>query len=198
MLAQSQGLEFQPDAALLYKIAQEHQVEPESNLENAWSALEAALNNAFASLGTMHSDEGKELQTDLSQRIDTIERYYLKAKSAAANEVSNFREQLLQRLQSVGLEIDLEDERVLKEIALFADRIDVTEEKIRLESHFVQFRNTLEETEPVGRKLDFLCQEIYRELNTLGNKTKSVEVGTCMLDSKNELERIREQVQNIQ
>ena len=98
----------------------------------------------------------------------------------------------------MNLEIDIEDDRVLKEIALYADRSDITEEIIRLESHFEQLNTFLESNEPNGRKLDFLCIEIFRELNTISSKTQQIKTTRIIIESKNELERIREQVQNIE
>jgi uncharacterized protein (TIGR00255 family) len=112
--------------------------------------------------------------------------------------VPHYRDLLLQRLQKAGLELDLDDERVLKEIAIFADRCDITEELTRLDSHFEQFAQTLRHPGAVGRKLDFLCQEINREINTIGSKANNIDITKYVIECKNELERIREQVQNIE
>jgi uncharacterized protein (TIGR00255 family) len=101
-------------------------------------------------------------------------------------------------LEQSGLDLDLDDERVLKEIALFADRSDLSEEITRLESHFAQFADLLEKTEPVGRSIEFLVQEIAREINTTGSKSCSIEISKHVLAMKNELERIREQVANVE
>jgi uncharacterized protein (TIGR00255 family) len=98
----------------------------------------------------------------------------------------------------MNLEIDLEDDRVLKEIALFADRSDVSEEITRLKSHIDQFKNFIASPESIGRKMDFLCIEMFREMNTISSKTQQIEVTKNIIEGKNELERIREQVQNIE
>jgi uncharacterized protein (TIGR00255 family) len=98
----------------------------------------------------------------------------------------------------MNLEIDLEDDRVLKEIALFADRSDITEELTRLKSHIDQFKHFIASPESIGRKMDFLCIEMFREMNTISSKTQQIEVTKNIIEGKNELERIREQVQNIE
>ncbi len=112
--------------------------------------------------------------------------------------VNKHRENLLGRLEQAGLEIDVEDERVLREIALFADRCDVSEEITRLDSHLGQFSDLLDKDEPVGRSIEFLIQEIAREINTIGSKSSSIDVSKAALSLKNELERIREQVANVE
>jgi uncharacterized protein (TIGR00255 family) len=112
--------------------------------------------------------------------------------------VPAYRELLLQRLQRAGLELDVTDERVLKEVAIFADRCDISEERTRLLSHFEQFSKCLAGGSPVGRKLDFIVQEMHRELNTMGSKASQPAISQAVIEAKNELERIREQIQNIE
>jgi uncharacterized protein (TIGR00255 family) len=119
-------------------------------------------------------------------------------KEISKSATHDYSKALRERLKSMNLEIDIEDDRVLKEIALYADRSDITEEIIRLESHFEQFNTFLESDTPNGRKLDFLCIEIFRELNTISSKTQQIKTTRIIIESKNELERIREQVQNIE
>ena len=102
------------------------------------------------------------------------------------------------RITEAGLDVPLDDERLRKEVVLFADRCDITEELTRLESHFQQFRDCLKSTEPVGRTLDFLSQEMNRELNTIGSKANAIEISQVVVTLKAELEKIREQVQNIE
>jgi uncharacterized protein (TIGR00255 family) len=108
------------------------------------------------------------------------------------------RENLHRRLTEAGLEVDLDDERIIKEIAVFADRCDITEEITRLRSHFEKFRDYLGSDEPVGRPLDFLCQELNREFNTIGSKANDATLAQLIVNAKTELEKIREQVQNIE
>ena len=105
---------------------------------------------------------------------------------------------LMQRLTQAGLSLELTDERVLKEIAIFADKADISEELTRLESHLVQFRECLDAGSPVGRKLEFILQEVNREFNTIGSKAGNIEVSRLVIEAKNEIERIREQIQNIE
>ena len=104
----------------------------------------------------------------------------------------------MQRLAQTDLPLDLSDERVLKEIAIFADKCDISEEVTRLESHFQQFRECLEQAGPVGRKLEFIIQEVNREFNTIGSKANNIEISRLVIEAKNEIERIREQIQNIE
>jgi uncharacterized protein (TIGR00255 family) len=112
--------------------------------------------------------------------------------------VERQRELLYTRLRDAEIDLDLNDERLLKEIALFAERCDISEETTRLASHINRFREYLDTTEPVGRSLDFLCQEINREFNTIGSKANDAGIGQNVVGAKTELEKIREQVQNIE
>ena len=108
------------------------------------------------------------------------------------------RELLTKRLRDAGLDIDLDDERVLRELALFADRCDISEELTRLQSHFSKFRDYLQSSEPAGRPLDFLCQELFREFNTIGSKANDAGIAQTVVEAETELEKIREQVQNLE
>ena len=111
---------------------------------------------------------------------------------------ANYREQLLKRLRDAGLDLDVNDERVLREIALFADRCDVTEEITRLRSHFEQFATLLKSDGEIGRKAEFLLQEIGREVNTIGSKANDLTIARAVIELKNELERVREQMANVE
>lgn len=157
-------------------------------------SLEAAVKN----LSAMRKSEGKALAQDIQQRLSFLEKSLQIFKDKAPEVLPRYRKQFFQRLEQAGLAIDLNDERILKEIAIFADRSDVTEEIVRLESHLKQFKDNLSSTDPVGRKFDFLCQEINRELNTIGTKANFLEITQTVITAKNELERIREQAQNIE
>jgi len=156
--------------------------------------VDAALNELVA----MRDQEGDALQSDLSSRCTEMSNTLNSIKAIAPEMVAKYRENLHARLEQSGLDLDLDDERVLKEIALFADRSDLSEEITRLESHFAQFADLLEKTEPVGRSIEFLVQEIAREINTTGSKSCSIEISKHVLAMKNELERIREQVANVE
>lgn len=173
--------------------------EPGSIPEEVVEALlQAAVEEALQELVAMRMAEGSALKSDLSGRCASLVDTLQSIKRLAPDMVSVHRENLMSRLKQANLEIDPNDERVLKEIALFADRCDISEEITRLESHFDQFNDLLEKEEPVGRSLEFIVQEFAREINTTGSKSCSIEISKRILDLKNELERIREQVANIE
>jgi len=153
---------------------------------------------ALEELVAMRECEGTALRDDLEARCIAMKNTLNEVGKLAPEMVNKHRENLLGRLEQAGLEIDVEDERVLREIALFADRCDVSEEITRLDSHLGQFSDLLDKDEPVGRSIEFLIQEIAREINTIGSKSSSIDVSKAALSLKNELERIREQVANVE
>lgn len=161
------------------------------------SAVAAGMREALEKFVEMRSNEGAALEKDFRVRLARLREWATKIREASTETVKNYREALRSRLATLNLEIDLDDPRFLKEIAIFADRCDIAEELTRLESHFSQFENCLNEAE-CGRKLDFICQEILREFNTIGSKANNVAVTRCVVEAKNEQERLREQVQNIE
>jgi uncharacterized protein (TIGR00255 family) len=146
----------------------------------------------------MRSSEGEHLKADFISRLNTLILFSQKIAAEAPARPVRQRELLAKRLRDAGLDLDLADERVAKEIALFADRCDVSEEITRLESHFAKFREYLDAAEPPGRALDFLCQELFREFNTIGSKANDASIAQTIVEAKTELEKIREQVQNIE
>jgi uncharacterized protein (TIGR00255 family) len=146
----------------------------------------------------MRAKEGESLLVDFIKRTELLHRL-VEAISARAPKVpANYREQLMRRLREAGLEINLEDERVLREIALFADRCDVMEEITRLRSHFEQFAALLKSDGEIGRKAEFILQEIGREVNTIGSKANDLMIARAVIELKNELERVREQIANVE
>jgi uncharacterized protein (TIGR00255 family) len=151
--------------------------------DKAWQAVEPALEAALEQLLAMRSSEGGHLKEDFQQRLAILE---------------GFAEKLLKRLRDAGLDLDPADDRVLKELAIFADRCDISEELTRLASHFRKFRDYLDGSEPPGRALDFLCQELFREFNTIGSKSNDAGIAQIIVEAKTELEKIREQVQNVE
>lgn len=197
--AAKEGIRFEPDAALYFQILT--QLRTDTDLppaEVASEAVLAAAGSALTGLASMRAAEGASLGEDLLQRGGTLGRLNQEIAACSSGAVARYRELLMQRLRQAGLEIDVEDERVLREIALFADRCDVSEEITRLGSHLKQYRAFLDESAPVGRKLEFLLQEINREFNTIGSKSSQIEISRLVVEAKNELERIREQVQNLE
>jgi uncharacterized protein (TIGR00255 family) len=170
----------------------------EIDAEQAWLAIEPALTDALASLATMRETEGSHLKDDFLARLDTLTTFAAKIAADAPGRPIRQRELLAKRLRDAGLDLDPADERVAKELALFADRCDVSEELTRLDSHFSKFREYLQAAEPPGRALDFLCQELFREFNTIGSKANDAGIAQAIVEAKTELEKIREQVQNVE
>ncbi len=166
--------------------------------EIAWETVELALLEATEKLDEMRLSEGIALKSDIDSRLDTIENLVGEVEKNSAGTVQKYKEQLLQRLATSALELDPNDERVLKEVCIFADKCDICEEITRLKSHIAQFRATMQERNAVGRKMDFICQEMGREINTTASKANSLELTKLAIELKNELERIREQTQNIE
>jgi len=168
------------------------EITAEQGLEAILPALEAAL----ASLLEMRAKEGLHLKSDTLERIKTLE-----AEASAPSVKQRYRENLYKKLSEHGVEglnLDLDDERILKEIAIFSERCDIAEEITRLDSHFQQFRAYLDSDQPVGRSLDFLCQELNREFNTIGSKANDATLAQHVVNCKTELEKIREQIQNVE
>ena len=172
----------------------------EPTLEPAavWPSVEQALKRALGQLVKMREKEGKFLAADLAGRLAALADGVARIRQVAPSIVQHYRDQLHARIKEAGLMVPIDDERLCKEVVLFADRSDITEELTRLESHFQQFRECFKSTEPVGRTLDFLSQEMNRELNTIGSKSNAVEISQVVVRLKAELEKIREQVQNIE
>ncbi len=172
--------------------------EEELDVESLWTPLRAAVRAALKELLAMRAREGANLKKDLQKRIDALQKSVKAVKRQAPKTVRRHREALLDRLNQSGLDLKLDDERVLKEVALFADRIDITEELTRLESHFGQFADYAKSKGPVGRTLDFLSQEMNREVNTIGSKANDPLISRLVVAMKSELEKFREQVQNVE
>jgi uncharacterized protein (TIGR00255 family) len=168
------------------------------NPEDTWPAVEGALRAALADLIKMREREGKHLAKDLIHRLKAIRKKLKEVRALHPDVVRRYRAALLDRILKAGLPLANEDERVLKEITFFADRADVSEELTRLESHLAQFAHHLRSKEPVGRTLEFITQEIFRELNTLGAKANDAAISQRVIGCKAELEKIREQVQNVE
>ena len=167
--------------------------------ESIWPAVEKALQPALAALVKMREREGAHLAEDLTARIGTMRQSVEKIQKQAPLTAENYRRQLLERVKSAGLDhIAPDDERLLKEIVLFADRSDISEELTRLQSHFKQFEDCRKAKEPVGRTLDFLAQEINREINTIGSKANDAIISREVVTLKAELEKFREQAMNVE
>lgn len=197
--ADKNGIALNADGSLILEIAQS--IHDKTALPD-WRELEDLLKSTFIAamddLNTMRDKEGDALKADLLSRLDALQKLQAELAGHAQGTVARYKDALLERLAQLKLELDPADERVLKEVALFADRCDISEELTRLSSHFEQFRQLIESNEANGRKMDFLCQEIHREFNTIGSKANQIEITRGVIEGKNALERIREQVQNVE
>lgn len=161
------------------------------------SALESALCSALDNLNAMRGKEGKKLADDMLSRMNEVERLVAAIRERAPSVAENFRKKMDERMREVLSGVDFDETRLLTEVAVFADKSNIDEELTRLSSHIAQFRAICKE-ERVGRKLDFLVQEFNRESNTICSKSNDIEVTNTGLALKNEIEKIREQVQNIE
>lgn len=170
----------------------------EANPEEAWPAIREALDAALSQWQRMRATEGSHLREEIEGRLATIETLLGRIAEKAPQVPELQRAALRQRLEQAGLPLPLDDERLVKEIALFADRTDVSEELARAASHLKQFRAYLASGEPIGRSLDFLLQEFFREFNTMGSKCNHAGIAHDVVSAKTELEKIREQVQNLE
>lgn len=166
--------------------------------DQAWPAISQALADALTGLGVMRAAEGSHLRLDFEQRLSTLTGFRHAIAAAAPDRAGRQRELLMKRLRDAGLDLESNDERLVKELALFADRCDVSEELTRIDSHVEKFRSYLTAAEPPGRALDFLCQELFREFNTIGSKANDAAIAHTVVEAKTELEKIREQVQNVE
>ena len=170
-----------------------------TDAEALWPAVEKALKMALEVLVKMRQREGDHLEKDLKQRISTMRQSAAKVQRRVPEVSERYRVLLIERIQSAGLNVPgLDDERLMKEIFFFADRSDISEELTRLQSHFQQFDDYVKSGEAVGRTLDFLAQEMGREINTLGAKANDTEISRQVVSMKTELEKFREQVQNVE
>lgn len=167
-------------------------------LEEAWPHVEAALKEALRDLVKMREHEGKHLAKDLIKRLKTVRTAVRKIRQLQPGVLKRYREILQERIERAGIEVALDDERLAKEVVFFADKSDITEELTRLESHLAQFAHHLRKQEPVGRTLEFMSQEIGREFNTIGAKANDAEISQWVVTCKSEMEKIREQIQNIE
>jgi len=175
-------------------VEEPEEIEPEEYYPPVHTALEAALKQLLQ----MRKREGVALTKDLRSRLKTMTRHVAAIRKRAPNVMERHRGVLFERIKNAGLEISPTDERLLKELVFFADRSDISEELTRLQSHLEQFNGMLGKDEPVGRTMDFIIQEMNREVNTIGSKANDLEISQTVVSVKTELEKVREQVQNIE
>ena len=198
-LATRCGVTLSADGELLLRLAESSRrssvVLPD--FAEAESIVRTAFEEALGNLVTMRQAEGAALSKDLNARLAKMSVMVVGMEEAEKAAPIRHRDAMLKRLKDAGLDLDVSDERVLKELTLFADRADITEEVVRLKSHIAQFSTELLQPN-CGRKLDFLIQELLREVNTIGSKASEIATTKLVLEAKTEIERVREQVQNLE
>lgn len=179
-----------PDVLVLQKTAADE--------DRIWNAVRTVAEKAVMRFIEMRETEGEKLKADILSRADTILEYVAFVEARSPQTVKEYNEKLKQRMEELLGSTQVDEQRLLTEAAIFADKIAVDEETVRLRSHISQLRTFMEANEPIGRKLDFLVQEINREANTIGSKAQDVEIAKRVIAVKAEVEKIREQVQNIE
>lgn len=173
-------------------------VKEEADEEQMWEDLKAVAEEALANFITMRETEGERMKADISSRLDTIENNVAIVEERSPMIVEAYRKKLYDKMCEVLDGKGFDEGRILLEAGIFSEKTAVDEETVRLRSHIAQFREMLESDEPIGRKLDFLIQEMNRETNTIGSKVQDIEVTKIVVDQKSEIEKIREQIQNIE
>ena len=172
----------------------------ESNLENDWLVIQSAISEAAEKLYAMRQREGDAMQRDLSANISEIRGYLEEIRTLAPNVPKNYASKLTERINAIleeqGVELDPKD--IVREVAIFTDKCDISEEIVRLSCHLDQFDALLESSNAEGRKLDFLTQEMNRETNTIGSKANDLDIARRVIDIKAVIEKIREMVQNVE
>lgn len=170
----------------------------ELDKDKAAAALSEITAKAVEEFNAMREREGERLRRDMLGKLETIERLVSVVEERSPQTVKEYRERLEARLRDILADRSLDEQRVITEAAIFADRTAVDEETVRLRSHIAQFRTMLEEGSPIGRKMDFLVQEFNRESNTIGSKCSDASLAKVVVDLKSEIEKIREQLQNVE
>lgn len=178
----------------------QHFIESEKDdiAEMQWNVVLEAMKQALIALDTARTNEGNELSADMLMRINMIEQSLGYVEERSKTRIPEERERLRQKLSILLDNDEIEEHRLNQEIIILADKLDVSEESVRLRSHIKYFRELLNDAEPIGRKLNFLTQELNREINTIGSKANDADIARIVVGMKEELERIREQAQNIE
>lgn len=168
------------------------------NEEQIWEDVKGVADEALATFVSMREREGRRLRDDVLERLDVIDRLVAQIEEISPRTVENYRSRLYAKLCEVLAQDDIDESRLVTEAAVFADKVATAEETVRLKSHIRQLVDMLDSNEPIGRKADFLIQEFNREANTIGSKAQDVSVTKLVVDLKSEIEKIREQIQNIE
>jgi len=166
--------------------------------ESIWLKIEPVLLKALEEVDASREREGRALQKDISNRSQTIREQVSQIKLKSPEMLEKYRAELREKIAAYVESVEIDEKRLLTEVALMADKLNIDEELTRLQSHLDRLEEIVVETEPVGRKLDFLIQEINREINTIGSKANDLAIANIVVDVKSEIEKIREQIQNIE
>ncbi len=184
------SLQRYPDIFIVERVNQDEEV--------VWQEVESVASRALERFVSMREAEGEKMLADMREKLDNIESTVCVIEELSPKSVEDYKQRLYNKLKEVLEQKDINEQRVLTEVCLFADKIAVDEETVRLRSHLAQFRQQINQGGQVGRKLDFLVQEINREVNTIGSKCQAVEITNLVVNMKNEIEKLREQLQNIE
>lgn len=171
---------------------------PDEDEELLWNSVREVTESALKNFISMREAEGVKMKADLLEKLANVEEMVEKVCVLSPENVENYRKKLFDKLSEILADRNIPEDRILLEAGIFSEKTAVDEETVRLKSHFSQFRTMLESGEPVGRKLDFLVQELNREVNTIGSKAQNLEITRIVVDAKSEIEKIREQIQNIE
>lgn len=169
----------------------------EEDIEAIWKKFETVLDGTLDSLIQMREREGKSLAVDMAGRCNVIREFITRIGKLAPDTVELYKKRLEEKISAIN-PMELDQSRLAQEVCYFSDRCDISEEITRLKSHIQQFLHFLDSSDPVGRKLDFLVQEMNRETNTIGSKSNSAEISQIVVEIKSELEKLREQIQNVE
>ena len=179
-----------PDVFSVKKIIDDEEV--------IWNSVKSVADLALERFIVMRETEGEKMMEDIIGKLDSIENMVKLIEAKGQDFTETYRTKIYTKLKDILIDNKIDEQRILLEAAIFSEKVAVDEETVRLNSHIIQFRDLLNATEPVGRKLDFLVQEMNREVNTIGSKSQDIEITRIVVDIKSEIEKIREQIQNIE
>lgn len=173
-------------------------IRTEADEEEIWAAVKSVAEQALEKFTEMREKEGEKLRTDVLEKLANIEKMTEEVEKQSPLTTEAYRKKLYDKMTEILEDKQIDEQRILTEAAIFAEKTAVDEETVRLHSHFKQFREMCDSTEPIGRKLDFMVQELNRESNTIGSKAQDVNITKLVIEMKSEIEKIREQIQNIE
>ncbi len=199
VLKEQFGIKDEISLSLLTKFSDILKIDTEEqDVDFLWSILSEALEKAVSSLVDMRSGEGERLHKDMLLKLDDIKNILADIKEMSASLADEYKEKLFEKIKELTKDIKPDENRILTEVAIFADKAGIDEEIVRLGSHLEEFKKTLNIKTPIGKKLDFIVQEMNREINTIGSKSSNLDVVNNVISIKTEIEKIREQIQNIE